>query len=110
MLFVFLKGLSEQMPDEFHLVSVFIDFLFIAREVHFIFLISHGYSFISSIQRKNGKIIIRAMLELEKVMVESIVGKICKDYNVTVNINLFLLLLYKAFHFSLSDLLRKGFS
>lgn len=40
-------------------------------------------SYIRAVQRKNGKIIIRAMLELEKVTFESIVEKICEDFNVS---------------------------
>lgn len=36
-----------------------------------------------AIQRKNGKIIIRIMLEMEKVTFESIVQKICEDFNVS---------------------------
>lgn len=43
--------------------------------------------YIRVIQRKNGKIIIRAMLELEKVTLESIVEKICKDYNVSFDLD-----------------------
>ena len=39
--------------------------------------------YIRLIQRKNGRIIIRAMMELEKVTFESIVGKICEDFNVS---------------------------
>lgn len=39
--------------------------------------------YIRLIQRKNGRIIIRAMLDLEKVTFESIVGKICEDFNVS---------------------------
>lgn len=43
-------------------------------------------SYIRAVQRKNGKIIIRAMLELEKVTFESIVHKICEDFNVSLRI------------------------
>lgn len=38
---------------------------------------------IRRIQRKNGKIIIRVIHELEKVTFEAIVGKICDDFNVS---------------------------
>lgn len=38
---------------------------------------------IRDIQRKNGKIIIRTMLEIEKATFESIVEKLCSDYNVS---------------------------
>lgn len=39
--------------------------------------------YIRLIQRKNGRIIIRAMLAQEKVTFESIVEKICEDFNVS---------------------------
>lgn len=38
---------------------------------------------IRNIQRKNGKIIVRAMMELEVATFEAIVGKLCEDYNVS---------------------------
>lgn len=38
---------------------------------------------IRGVQRKNGKIIIRAMMEIKKGTFESIVEKICSDYNVS---------------------------
>lgn len=45
---------------------------------------STSESYIHDVQRKNGKIIIRAICELEgKVTFEAIVGKICEDLNVS---------------------------
>jgi hypothetical protein len=44
---------------------------------------AHPDPSIRAIQRKNGKIIIRAMAEIKKVTFEAIVEKICKDYNVS---------------------------